>query len=103
KRDIRQQHLAEWCNSTRGDSSLHLAQIISDALHRKAPADWSKLTISDYRRAAKLKLTGMFGQAYHFDPLLPLKRLFFRDRYATKSFGYQKSIKPSDVAGARKS
>ena len=101
-RELRREHLRQWCNTPDGQSSLKMAQIIAEALHAKKPIDWSKLTANDYRRATKLRGTQQLGLAYHFDPLLFLKRRFLPKRYAIKDYGYRKSIKPKDVADARK-
>ncbi len=100
KARIRREHVATWCASPDGTSALRLAKIIADAVREKAPADWSLLTANDRRRALKLRMTRLFGLAYHFDPLLWLKRLLFRDRYAMKDATYRKSIKPADVRAA---
>lgn len=100
KTRIRREHVATWCASPDGTSALRLAEIIVDAVREKTPADWSLLTANDRRRALKLRMTRLFGLAYHFDPLLWLKRLLFRGRYAMKDATYRKSIKPEDVRAA---
>jgi surface carbohydrate biosynthesis protein len=99
--DIRQAYLAHWCNSPDGNACRRIAEIAAAAVKSKQPADWSKLTINDYRRAAKLKAYRALGQAYHFDPLLPIKRRLFADRYTLKQWVYDKSIKPRDVQAAQ--
>ena len=43
-----------------------------------------------------------FGQAYHFDPFLPLKHRLAKGRYTLKARAYAKSILPGDVRAARK-
>lgn len=101
KRELRRIHLEKWCASPDGTSSLRLAGIIAKALHQKQPADWSKLRFSDFRRAAKLAVWRRLGMAYHYDPLLFIKRAVFRQRFATRDYAYRKSIKPRDVASAR--
>jgi surface carbohydrate biosynthesis protein len=101
KREIRRRHLEKWCATPDGGSSLRLAQIVTRAMREKKPADWSKLTANDYRRAAKLLAFRKLGLAYHYDPLLALKRRLFRKRYALKHYVYEKSIKPGDVREAR--
>jgi surface carbohydrate biosynthesis protein len=102
KREIRRRLLEKWCAAPDGGSSASVAHIIAGALDGKRPADWSKLTLNDYRRAAKLKALGKVGLAYHFDPLMPMKRLLFGRRYAIKDYAYRKSIKPRDVLEARR-
>jgi len=97
----RRHHLQKWCHTPDGNSSQIVAQTIARALERKAPADWSKLRVTDLRRAGKLKLLRSIGEAYHFDPLLPLKARLFHEGYAIKDFAYRKSIKPRDVTEAR--
>jgi surface carbohydrate biosynthesis protein len=99
--EVRRQHLAKWCASPDGRSCQRIAELVAAAVRSKKPADWSKLTLRDYRRAAKLKTYQSLGQAYHFDPLLSLKRALFGDRYAVKQYAYEKSIKPRDVFEAR--
>jgi surface carbohydrate biosynthesis protein len=99
--EIRRDYLARWCATPDGNACRRIAEIAATAVKSKRPADWSKLTISDYRRAAKLKAYRTLGQAYHFDPLLPIKRMLFADRYALKQWVYDKSIKPRDVEVAR--
>lgn len=101
KRELRAKHLEKWCGSPDGLSCHRIATIIAEAVRNKKPTDWSKLTSSDRRRAIKLKAYRALGQAYHFDPLLSLKHLLMKERYAPKYKGYQKSIKPSDVAAAK--
>jgi hypothetical protein len=98
----RRTHLRKWCSATDGKSTERLARILADALGRKAPADWSPLTWEDRRRALKLKALHRLGLAYHFDPFMPLKRVIFGDRHAIKHLAYRKSIKPADVAEARR-
>jgi len=100
-REARRKHLEKWCSSPDGSSCLRVAEIIAEALRNKQGANWSKLTANDYRRAMKLKSLRGLGVAYHFDLLLPLKRVLFSQRYAVKDFSYRKSIKPRDVSEAR--
>jgi surface carbohydrate biosynthesis protein len=102
KQDLRRRHLEQWCASPRGDSSERIARTIAEAVRVKKPADWSKLTLNDYRRAAKLHALRRIGLPYHVDPLLRVKRSVFGDRYAIKAFAYDKSIRPRDVAEARR-
>ncbi len=101
KMETRREHLEKWCSRLDGDSSLQVASIAADAIKRKKPADWSRLTLRDYRRGWKLKLYGAIGQAYHFDAFLKLKQLVFGSKYAFKRMTYEKSIKPGDVRKAR--
>jgi surface carbohydrate biosynthesis protein len=100
--ELRRSHLEKWCSSPDGQSCFKITKILEAAIHsHKAPV-WSKLDASDYRRALKLRAMQKMGLAYHFDPLLFAKRKIWPMRYAVKNSGYQKSIKPSDVSGARK-
>lgn len=94
-------HLAKWCSTPAGDSSLKLARLIATAVQASPGPDWSQLAAVDHRRALKLKLLRRLGLAYHFDPWLPFKGRLFPRRYGLKSFTYRKSIKPRDVAEAR--
>jgi surface carbohydrate biosynthesis protein len=103
KGELRRRHLEEWCASPRGDSSERIARIIADAIRAKKPADWSKFTFNDYRRAAKLHTLRKIDLPYHFDPFLSVKRSLLGDSYAMKMATYAKSIKPHDVIEARKS
>jgi len=98
----RKRHLAKWCNSPSGNSTRRLAEIIARGLHAAKPIDWSGLGAADVRRAVKLKLLRNLGLAYHFDPLMPVKMRVSRGRYALKHDAYEKSIKPRDVADARR-
>jgi surface carbohydrate biosynthesis protein len=96
----RTQHLADWCSTPDGSSSLRIARLFADALYGKKPADWSKLTLTDRRRAVKLRTMNALGHAYHFDPFLALKRRLLPKRYTMKDFIYRKSIRPKDVREA---
>jgi surface carbohydrate biosynthesis protein len=102
KHEQRAQHLADWCATPDGRSSEKIARIIVEAVCNKRPSDWSKLGLNDYRRATKLLGLRKLGLAYHFDPLLWLKRSLFPARYAVKDRGYRKSIRPSDVIRAQR-
>jgi surface carbohydrate biosynthesis protein len=101
KREIRKAHLAKWCSSPDGTSSLRIAKSVADAVHGKSPADWSKLKVNDYRRGIKLQTARKFGRAYHYDPFLPVKRTLFGKRYVMKDYGYRKSVEPKDVRETR--
>ncbi len=101
-REARKQHLKDWCAVPNGNSSLRIAEVVRDALERKRPADWSKLTFNDYRRAFKLKGKQKMGVAYHFDPMLTIKYALFPRQYNIRNYVQQKSITPSDVSEARK-
>jgi surface carbohydrate biosynthesis protein len=101
KRDTRLAHLQKWCSNLSGEASLEVARIAAEAIKLKKPSDWSKLEFGDYRRAWKLKFYASLDRAYHFDPLLRLKRMFFGSKYALAGVRYEKSIKPSDVRRAR--
>ena len=93
--------LAKWCSSPDGTSTARVAQLIAQAVKAAPAPDWSKLTAADRRRGTKLRLLRNLGLAYHFDPLMPMKLAFNRDRYAGKHYGYEKAIKPREVAAAR--
>lgn len=94
-------HLAKWCSTPAGDSSLNLAHLIATAVKANPQPDWSKLTTVDHRRSLKLKLLRKLGLAYHYDPWLSFKGRLFPKKYGIKSFTYRKSIRPSDVAAMR--
>lgn len=102
RQELRRKHLEKWAATPDGRSSLKLAQTVARAIQEKKRADWSKLDASDYRRAVKLHTFRRLGLAYHYDPLLALKRSLFVQRYAVKDEAYRKSIKPRDVAVARR-
>lgn len=93
----RKKHLARWCNAPEGKSIQKIADLIAEALRNQKSPDWSQLNWNDFRRAWKLKLFKMLGLAYHFDPLLPLKKILAPHKYAMKFGVYQKAIKPSHV------
>jgi surface carbohydrate biosynthesis protein len=97
----RGEHLAKWCHSPNGTSTGQMADAIVRAIRDHPKPDWSKLGANDRRRAMKLRVMNRFGQAYHFDPLLPIKRRILGSRYQLKSFSYRKSITPRDVTEAR--
>jgi surface carbohydrate biosynthesis protein len=101
KRELRAQHLETWAATPDGRVAWRIACMMADALRSKRPADWSKLAFNDRRRSAQLKLMRSLGQAYHFDPLLWLKRSLFPKRYVVKDRVYKKSIKPNDERRAR--
>jgi surface carbohydrate biosynthesis protein len=98
----RQAHIRKWCHTTDGTSCLLVAETIRAAVANHPTPDWSRLTLADQRRAAKLRLTRAIGEAYHYDPLLPVKYRLAPKRYAVKHLVYQKSIRPSDVLAARR-
>ena len=102
KRELRARHLATWCATPDGRASWRIARVIADAIATKKPADWSKLTAGDFRRALKLKAYQRLGHAYHLDPLLWIKASLMPQRYATKDRTYRKSIRPRDVAETRR-
>lgn len=99
---IRRQHIEDWCGNSDGNVCERIAGIIAGAIDAKRPADWSKLRFEDYRRAIKLRIYRALGQAYHFDMMLWIKYLLFPRSYWTRQATYDKSIKPSDVAAARR-
>jgi surface carbohydrate biosynthesis protein len=101
KRELRARHLQKWCATPDGLSSFRIAKIVAEAVQAKNSADWPKLNMNDFRRALKLKVFRSIGHAYHFDPVLSIKRSLFGQRYKGKSRGYAKSIRPRDVADAR--
>jgi hypothetical protein len=41
------------------------------------------------------------GEAYHFDPLLKVKRAVLGQKYLAKTLTYDKSIRPRDVEMAK--
>jgi surface carbohydrate biosynthesis protein len=100
-RTLRKEHIAKWCDDQDGRSCERIATAIADTVAAKRPADWSKLDVNDYRRAAKLRGYGRLGLPYQFDPLLKIKRSVFGERYAMKDLAYRKSIRPKDVMQAR--
>jgi len=56
------------------------------------------LTLTDHRRALKLKALNTLGLPYHYDPVLPLKRTLLPNRYAAKQSTLAKAITPADVS-----
>ena len=79
-----------------------MAEVIANKLRGAKEPDWSKLNLTDQRRAAKLRFLRMLGLPYHFNPLLPVKSRLLGARYAIKTFAYRKSIHPRDVEAARR-
>jgi surface carbohydrate biosynthesis protein len=100
KAEIRRAHLETWCATPDGQSSLRVAKVIANAVNNMKAPDWSRLSLTDYRRAAKLLAKRKLNLAYHFDPLLSIKGALFPKRYAIKKYVYEKSIRPSDVEPA---
>lgn len=94
---VRQAHLQKWCNAPDGNSCQKIAGIIARSLATQPDPDWSLLTLSDARRALKLRLTQSIGQAYHYDPFMRLKKRLRSKKYAIKNYAYQKSIRPADA------
>ncbi|MBM3728774.1 MAG: hypothetical protein FJW40_25520, partial [Acidobacteria bacterium] len=70
---LRAAHLHTWCNTPAGDSAERIAKIIAAAVARPA-GTFAGLTLTDHRRALKLKALNTLGLPYHYDPVLPLKR-----------------------------
>jgi len=100
-RDVRQSYLEKWCATPDGNACRRVAEIVAQAVKSKRPADWSKLTLNDHRRSAKLKFFRRLGEPYHFDPLLQIKRWLSRDRYAIRQIAQDKAVRPADVIAAR--
>jgi surface carbohydrate biosynthesis protein len=97
----REKHISTWCHNTDGRSSERVAEVLANAIHAKKPMR-RDFTPNEQRKAAKLLALQRFDLPYNFNPLLGLKhRLWPRD-YSTKSFVYEKTIRPSDVQAARK-
>ena len=96
----RVRHLAKWCNDPSGQATERIAAHIATALAKAPEPDWRRLTLSDYRRAAKLRLMNVFDQPYQFKPLTQLKAKLSR-RHRIKWKALQKSIRPSDVRRTR--
>jgi surface carbohydrate biosynthesis protein len=96
----RQEHLAKWCHRPDGRSSERLADTLAEAIHAKKSSK-RKYTANEKRKAAKLLALRKLDLAYNFDPMLWLKRRIAPKNYSTKSFVYNKTIRPSDVARAR--
>jgi len=97
----REKHLEKWCSSPDGTSSEKIANVIAAALNKDRTHDWSKLTRTDRRKAAKLKGLRRLGVAYHFDPFLFVKKRLLPKKYEVKDFSYRKAIRPKDVEAAR--
>ncbi|WP_449245822.1 surface carbohydrate biosynthesis protein [Desulfobacca acetoxidans] len=90
-RENRQLHLATWCTSPAGDSSLKVARCIAEALE-KQPDPGFNLNLEDRRRALKLKVKNFLGLAYGSNPwkvlwsLMPwVKPYFLESKYITPS------------------
>ena len=90
--DNRRKHLAQWCASPAGDSSLKTARIIAQALARQEPR-W-RLSPQDWRRAGKLKLKGLLGLAYGSNPWRRLQGLAAGSKQDVVE---RKSIRSADV------
>lgn len=99
-KDARRRHLEKWCSSPDGSASYRVAKIIAGALEDRKEVDWTRLTLDERRRGAKLKLLRGLDLPYNYDPLLFARRLLFKDRYAGKVSAYRKAVRPSDAEAA---
>ncbi|MGV3757272.1 MAG: surface carbohydrate biosynthesis protein [Verrucomicrobiota bacterium] len=97
----RKAHLTKWCNNPSGHTTDRIADLIADAVKRKPASDFSQLTLTDHRRAMKLKLAQVVDEPYHYNPFQKLKAKL-AGRHKTKLKAYNKAIRPSDVKKARK-
>jgi len=97
----RSEHLLKWCNSPSGLSSNLVADAIARELGNKETSDFRSLTLSDRRRALRLRAANAIGQAYHYDPMLSLKHALMPETYGMRAHAYEKSIKPADVESSR--
>jgi surface carbohydrate biosynthesis protein len=88
----RREHLAQWCASPSGTSSLQLAEIIAQALARQDRPRW-QLTSQDWRRAGKLKFKGLLGLSYGSNLWRQLQDLV----RVKKDLIESKFIRPADV------
>jgi surface carbohydrate biosynthesis protein len=98
--DGRRRHLTKWCNSPSGQTTSRVAQVVAEALKTKPSSDWSQLTVTDRRRALKLKAVQKIGHAYHYKPLLGLRGKILGGRSKLRASIYAKSIRPRDVRRA---
>lgn len=97
---IRQHHLDIWCDKPDGHAAQKVASILAKSVLSADEPDWSQLNLTDFRRAWKLRLNEMIGEAYHYDPFLRLKAKLMPKQYKLKQFSYAKSIRPYDVMAA---
>lgn len=94
-KQARHEHLQTWCGPQDGQSADRVAELLTRLVLDKPAADWSQLRFEDRRRAARLRLTNRLDLAYHFTPMLPVRRLLGR---TTRRIGaYDKSITPRDA------
>ncbi len=94
QREARAKHLARWCASPSGRSSLKVAETIAKALEVRAEPRWDLINATDRRRAVKLKLKNSVGLPYGSNPWkLLLSALPGRAKNPLEA----KFIRPSDV------
>ncbi|MDP2690682.1 MAG: hypothetical protein Q8P48_11300, partial [Deltaproteobacteria bacterium] len=88
------EHLARWCASPSGRSSLKVAETIARALEGRPEPKWDFINATDKRRAVKLKIKNSVGLPYGSNPWkLLLSALPGRAKNPLEA----KFIRPSDV------
>ena len=97
----RVRHLAQWCNAPNGTSALQMGNVIASAVFSGERGGKRSYGMNDKRRGLRLMALKRLGLPYNYDPFLPGKERIFGGRYRIKRFGYEKAIRPSDVAAAR--
>jgi hypothetical protein len=98
----RRRHLARWCASPDGTSSLQVASAMAAAIHARPVRDWSGLEWADRRRGVRLRGLRRLGLPYNYDPFLGVRhRVLGGGRVSKKLQTRQKTITPGDVVKAR--
>ncbi|GAB4364362.1 MAG: hypothetical protein Kow00128_05940 [Deltaproteobacteria bacterium] len=97
----RKRHLARWCNSPDGTSARKMVEVILSAISGRGERKSRRYGANDWRRGMKLRVLRNMGLPYHFDPLLPVKERLVGGKYKIKRYGWEKAIRPSDVAEAK--
>jgi surface carbohydrate biosynthesis protein len=99
--EARKGHLARWCNAPDGTSSRKMAGVIESAISAGEGGKRRSYGANDRRRGFKLKALRKLGLPYHYDPFLPVKERLVGGKYRIKRYGWEKAIRPHDVAEAR--
>lgn len=100
----RKEHLDRWLGHHEGDSARRAALEIKGAIEARGKRPEFPKRFGNLRKALKLRFLHMFNEPYTFQP-----KHYFRNRRAgreenlpMKFRSYLKSIRPSDVAEARR-
>ena len=100
----RKEHLDRWLGHHQGDSARRAALEIKAAIDSRERAPSIPKRFGNMRKALKLKFLHLFNEPYTFQPKHYLKkaRNVRQEKLPVKFTSYLKSVRPNDVAEARK-